>query len=157
VVAFEMARQLDAAGEATSLLLLIDSWCPTKAGVLHHNLLGHPRDLLNLGLSFLVELRRRDRDAEPWWHELRRRARPSAAAKEYIRACMRHRPRSYGGSHVTLLASEANLRRGIADGWRRIAAAGLTIHRAPGDHQTYARQHADATAEQLRLCIEGGK
>jgi aspartate racemase len=157
VVAFEMARQLDAAGEATSLLLLIDSWCPTNAGVLHHNLLGHPRDLLKLGLSFLVELRHGGRGAEPWWHELRRRALPSPAAKEYIRACMRHRPRSFAGSHVTLLASEVNLRRGIADGWRRIAAAGLTIHRAPGDHQTYARQHADATAEQLRICVEGGQ
>ncbi|MCU1283443.1 MAG: hypothetical protein JWM53_6989 [bacterium] len=154
VVAFEMARQLTAVGESVALLLLIDSWCPTSRGVLHHKLLGQPIDLLKLGIGFLLDLPRRTA-AEPWWMELRRRALAPAQAKRYIRACMRYRPRHYAG-RIALLASDANLRRGIADGWRRVCA-GVTVHRVPGNHQSYARQHAAATAEQLRMCIGGGE
>ncbi|MCU1277796.1 MAG: tycC2 [bacterium] len=153
VVAYEIARQLSASGEAIALLLLIDSWSPTAVGVLHHNLLGQPLALMKLGLSFLAELPRRDPAAESWLAELWRRAIVSPEARRYIRACMRYRPRGYPG-RITLLASEANLRRGIVRAWQRLAAGGVTIRRAPGNHETYARKHADETAEQLRICLE---
>jgi amino acid adenylation domain-containing protein len=153
VVAYEIAQQLSASGEAIALLLLIDSWCPTAVGVLHHHLLGQPLTLLKLGLSFLAELPRRNPAAEPWLAELRRRAIVSPEARRYMRACMRYRPRGYPG-RLTLLASDANLRRGIVRAWQRLAAGGVTIRRAPGNHETYARKHAEQTAEQLRICLE---
>jgi hypothetical protein len=70
-----------------------------------------------------------------------------------VRACMRYRPRSYRGP-VTLLASETSLRRGIASAWQRLAAGGVTIRSAPGNHETYCRKYAERTAEQLRICLE---
>lgn len=153
VVAFEIAQQLRAAGEAVSLLLLLDAWCPTTAGVLHHNLLGQPRALLKAGLSFLATLPERDHQAEPWLAELWRRATVPPEARRYIRACMRYRPRAYAG-RVTLLASDDNLRRGLARDWAVLAQGGLAIHSAPGDHETYSRRYLPETAERLRICLE---
>jgi amino acid adenylation domain-containing protein len=36
LIAFEMAHQLLSQGEEIALLLLLDTWCPTRAGVLHY-------------------------------------------------------------------------------------------------------------------------
>jgi acyl carrier protein len=153
LVAYEIAQQLCASGEPIALLLLMDSWCPTSIGVAHHNLVGQPLALLKLGLQFLAELPGRDPAAEPWLSELWRRANVPPEGKRYIRACMRYRPRRFPG-RITLLASEANLRRGVAHDWQRLAAGGVTIHRAPGNHETYSRKQAERTAEQLRICLE---
>jgi amino acid adenylation domain-containing protein len=153
VVAYEVARQLAAAGESIALVLLIDSWVPTGVGVMHHQLIGQPLDLLALGLRFVADLPRRPPSAEPWWAELWRRANVPPDGRRYVRACMQYRPAAYAGG-LTLLASDANLRRGIAQPWQRLAGGAVAIHRAPGNHQTYSRQHAEATAAILRRCLE---
>ncbi|MBL0142932.1 MAG: amino acid adenylation domain-containing protein [Betaproteobacteria bacterium] len=46
VVAFEMARQLLAQGQAIALLLLMDTWCPSFAGGAHYRYIEAPRTLL---------------------------------------------------------------------------------------------------------------
>jgi aspartate racemase len=46
-VAWEMARQLLAAGEEVELLLLLDAWCPSRAGELHLRWVETPRVLLH--------------------------------------------------------------------------------------------------------------
>ena len=152
-VAYEIAQQLRASGEPVSLLLLMDSWCPSGIGVMHHRFFEQPLELARLGLSFLADVPRRGPHAEPWLAELWRRAIVPPDGKRYIRACMRYRPRPYPG-RITLLASETNVRRGIARAWERLAAGGVTIHSAPGNHDNYSRTHAAETAERLRACLE---
>jgi amino acid adenylation domain-containing protein len=153
VVAYEIAQQLHTAGETIALLLLLDTWRPTTAGVVHHWLVGQPLARLKGGLSFLAGLRRRESRSESWWREFRRRSLAPAQARHYMRACMRYRPVAFGG-RVTILASEDNLQRGLSHGWTTLAADGVAIHRAPGDHQSYSRAHARESAELLRICLE---
>jgi len=66
---------------------------------------------------------------------------------------MRYRPIGYPG-RVTILASEGNLRRGLSNEWKALAAGGVAIYQAPGDHESYSRQFFQQTAEQLRICLE---
>jgi thioesterase domain-containing protein len=152
VVAYEIARQLRAAGEGVALLMLLDSWCPTTAGVYYHRLLGHPIALAKAGFTYVRGLGKRA-SGESWWHELRRRASASPDEQRYISACMAYRPRSYAG-RVTLLATEHSLKRGIVPPWRAVASD-VRVITTPGDHETYARRHAAMTAKKLRDCVEG--
>jgi thioesterase domain-containing protein len=153
VVAYEIAQQLSACGEEIGLLLLLDTWCPTAVGVVHHKLIGQPLARLKAGASFLAKLPQRDQSAEPWPVELWRRSIAPPEARLLIRACMRYRPAPYPG-RVTILASEDNLRRGLSNDWKALAAGGVAIHRAPGDHESYSRKYFQQTAEQLRICLE---
>jgi aspartate racemase len=153
VVAYEIAQQLRVRGEEIDLLLLLDTWCPTTVGVIHHNFIGQPLARLKAGVSFLAGLPRRARHSEPWLSEIWRRSIAPPDARRHIRACMRYRPAGYPG-RVTILASEGNLRRGLSNGWKALAAGGLVVHRAPGDHESYSRKYVQQTAEQLRICLE---
>ena len=153
VAAYEVARQLRAAGEEIELLLLVDSWCPSTAGAVHDALVGRPRALLKAGLAFLLGLPARVSDGEPWPRELWRRAVPTRAARRHMRALRRYRPPRYAGE-VTLIASAESLRLGICDAWRALAGGGLVVHGAPGDHESYFKRHFQETAEVLRLCLE---
>jgi thioesterase domain-containing protein len=152
-VAYEIAQQLRASGEQVALLLLMDAWCPSGIGVVHHRLFEQPLELARLGLSFLADVPRRRARAESWVAELWRRAIVPPDGKRYIRACMRYRPRAYPG-RITLFASETNVRRGIARAWQRLARGGVVIRSAPGNHENYSRTHAAETAERLRACLE---
>jgi amino acid adenylation domain-containing protein len=152
LVAYEMAQQLCAAGERVELLLLIDTWCPSDKGVLYHNWIGQPRALIRAGLAFLASLPRRPRGAEAWPVELWRRAVVPAAERRHVRACMRYRPRPFS-IPLTLLACEDNIRRGLVAGWAQVASSGIEVHRAPGDHDSYSREHVERTAEVLRNCL----
>ncbi len=153
VVAYEIAQQLAGAGERVELMFLLDTWCPTTTGVMHHRFLGQPLALAKLGIAFLRDLPART-SVEPWWAELRRRATVSPDEQRYIRACMAYRPRPYAGN-VTLLASEHSAKHGIARAWQAAVAGNLRVVTTPGDHESYARRHAAEAAEQVRLCIEG--
>jgi thioesterase domain-containing protein len=164
VVAYEIAQQLRSYGEEIEILLLLDTWCPTAGGANVHKLTGRrlaPRELagslrtlLKAGMSFLTELPERAPDAEPWPVDFCRRVTVPIESERYVQACRRYRPVSYPG-RVTILASDENLQRGLADAWKALATGGVEIHRAPGDHESYSRTYLQQTAEQLRVCLEG--
>jgi aspartate racemase len=73
LIAFEMAQQLRLQGEAIALLLLLDTWCPTLAGVLHYRHVERPAAVLGARYAVtrgvvvggLSALRRHLRD-RPW-------------------------------------------------------------------------------------------
>jgi thioesterase domain-containing protein/acyl carrier protein len=163
VVAYEIAQQLRSRGEAIELLLLLDTWCPTAVARFPPKpsdrlravvkLLGRSPALLKAGMSFLAELPKRDRDAEPWPLEAWRRLTVPRETKRYMQTCLRYRPVPYPG-RVTILASQESLRQGLADAWQALAAGGAAVHQAPGDHDSYSRKYFQQTAEQLRLCLE---
>jgi amino acid adenylation domain-containing protein len=191
LVAFEMAQQLLAQEQEVALLLLMDTWCPTFAGVLHYTYFEKPlailKDRAPIARAGLSDLRRvlldhiRDRPpfkpvrwlrygidvaltlkrvADPWLSEIEKigkapagAVRVFAAETNYVKQGMRYRPRIYPG-RVTLLCSAGNYRRGLAKNWRRLAGGGLTVHLAPGDHESYIRDTPEATAELLRTCFD---
>ncbi len=77
----------------------------------------------------------------------------AAAERAYVRTLMAHHPRRYPGP-VALIASEASLRQGMADGWRPWVGGGLTVHPVPGDHDHYLRDHAAATLARVDACLK---
>ena len=52
-IAFEMAQQLIAAAEQVNLLLLLDTWCPTDAGVRHYRYYVRPKTRFWVRLSLV--------------------------------------------------------------------------------------------------------
>jgi thioesterase domain-containing protein/acyl carrier protein len=153
LVAFEIAQQLRSRGHAIALLLLIDSMCPTTAGLAYHRFVVDPLIHLKAGIAFLRQLPSRAPSREPWPRELLRRAIPTAAERRYMRACDRYRPRPYEG-RVSLLYCDENIRRGWANDWMPIARGGVDVYRTPGDRRTYASAFFEQTAEQLRSCLD---
>jgi len=153
VAAYEVAQQLRAAGQEIELLLLIDAWCPSTLGTIHHWLISRPRSLARAGLEFLAAVHDRDPGAEPWPLELWRRAVPRRGGGRHIRALMRYRPAAWPGE-VTIVASQESLRLGLCRAWGARAAGGLAVHTLPGDHESYFKRHYDESAEVLRTCLQ---
>lgn len=75
-----------------------------------------------------------------------------AAQRAYVRTLMRYRPRPFPG-RVTLIASEQSLRQGIADSWRPWADGGMVLQGVPGDHDSYIREHSQATLAYLATVL----
>jgi thioesterase domain-containing protein/acyl carrier protein len=162
VVAYEIAQQLVGSGEVVELLLLLDSFCPTDAGLPHERaarrvsprkLIDKSLDLLRAGATFLAELPSRDREMGPWPVDLWRRVTVSTDVKQHIEACMRYRPTPYPGS-VVILASAESLRQGLAGAWQTLARGGTVVWEAPGDHDSYSRRYYRETSEVLRRCLD---
>ena len=38
-------------------------------------------------------------------------------------------------------------------GWDQLALGGLEIHKLPGDHDSYIREHVQSAAKELRECL----
>jgi thioesterase domain-containing protein len=128
VVAFEIARQLKAAGEEIHTLVMLDSFAPgfrTPA-----NLRGWASWLRREVERFLPR-RMPDRFSDPSaWDKLRAQAR-SEAERSY-------RPDPYSGDGILIKARDAvefpGYRIDQHLGWGRWFEGRLSIHEAPGDH-----------------------
>ena len=75
------------------------------------------------------------------------------ARHRYRLTLRRHRPQPYSGP-IQLLVNEQYHRRGPALGWDGLARGGLKIHKLPGNHDTYIREHVHVTATTLRTCLD---
>lgn len=71
----------------------------------------------------------------------------------YRRALRWHKPKPYGG-RIQILVNEEFYSRDPTLGWSRLALGGLDIHKLPGDHDSYIREHVQAAAKKLRECLE---
>jgi len=71
----------------------------------------------------------------------------------YGRCLLRYRPKPYRG-RILLLVSEEFYRRNPTLGWHRLALGGIDVHRLPGNHFSYIREHVRAAATQLRACLD---
>ncbi|HEX6290021.1 MAG TPA: amino acid adenylation domain-containing protein [Herpetosiphonaceae bacterium] len=155
VVAFEMARQLGAAGEHVAALVVIDSDAPTGAAVaLDDRMLlgGFARDL-GLTLDSTVELADSAATQDDLFSAMLEHAQrggllpphlePSALRqlfavfKSNLLALQRYVPRPYAGSITLFVAAETHsVRPGDPRlGWADLAG-GLVVHALPADHYT---------------------
>jgi amino acid adenylation domain-containing protein len=178
-LAFEMACQLRSAGEDVALLALIDSVRPgvRRAGSAHRRArkqLGQFLSRVGRNLRRLGDLEVREMrgflaqrlvnlatevagvSAYRWSRRLQRPLLPTFRQPfgALTQAGRSYRPRVYEG-RVTLFRV-ANL-PGMDDpswGWSGVAAGGVELHDAPGEHLTLMHDpHVDGLAAQLRECI----
>ncbi|MCY1033947.1 non-ribosomal peptide synthase/polyketide synthase [Corallococcus sp. BB11-1] len=178
-IAYEMARQLHALGEAVEVLVVIDAMgdAPASAQPLtpdealgqqvlefavHLSRLAdvHPRAAEVLGLVDPVELRQVLEGAP----DAGTSGGLEEAAREELRELWRrfkvnqgasstYVPGPYDGALVLLRAEQGP--EAPADlGWSALARGGVTVHSVPGDHYTLVRPpHVDALAERLRTLL----
>lgn len=118
---------------------------------------GKPLRALRYAVDVALTMKR---VADPWMRAvydvgkpLAGQARRAAAEANYVEQTLRYAPRPYPG-RIALLASAANAKLGIDEPWRRIARGGLSLYCAPGDHDTYLREHPAATAAVLARCVD---
>jgi thioesterase domain-containing protein len=170
VVAYEMARQLDAAGERVATLALLDAATTDEQelarkddaevlaelfrdlGVTAEGLRGPTADVPLERLLAVLEERGLLREQAV---ELARARRLLEVFKSHQRAFRGYRFRPYGGPATLFRASVApETGDPVAEGWRRLVP-GLEVVRVPGDHNTMVREpHAQTLAERLSAVLE---
>lgn len=177
VIAYEMARQLCAAGETVALLILLDTWCPSPRRRWRYRWLQLPLRLLGLPASrwrrewdeLIGAGNRMAREeasgragAGPvrWYRSLRKLARAvgvwwrrRAFGRRYIGLAMSYRPAPCPVP-LHLLLSETNHRLGLASGWEPLAKRGLRLWVAPGTHETYLHDTLEIAAQALNASLE---
>jgi thioesterase domain-containing protein/acyl carrier protein len=156
LVAFEMARQLQAAGREVAFLGLVDTY-PGKAkskAVLLNTLLALPRRQQVAYAARKITRYRRG---------LRRRfdalflPKPLKAVRKVLAAAeLAYQPQPYFGTATWLRASEKAL-RGLdnpQEDWSRWATGGVEIHEIDGDHGSIMNEPmVSILAEKLRSCL----
>ncbi|HEX2190345.1 MAG TPA: amino acid adenylation domain-containing protein, partial [Longimicrobiaceae bacterium] len=182
VIAFEMARQLEAAGERAEKLVLIDSQAPA----LHDR--GMPQDPVALVQTFAQDMgfpaelladptpETREAGELPYLREVLDTARAAGLLppelelgriehlygifKINLQALYEYRPESWGGRATLVRAG----RRGLAErlfekrtlGWERVVRGGIELRSSPGDHFAMVREpHAGALAREVQRALDG--
>jgi len=172
VIAFEMARQLQAQGEEVKLLALFDTQAPNAEAesevIDDMSLLG--RYALNLGLSpqqlqdatnafsqdqtgdplvFLLEYAKAA-SILPHDMSLARLRQQFRVFNINVRAAESYQPADVPASIVLFRASEGPADVDPALGWRRLGLENLEVHDAPGNHLTMMREpNVSVLAERL--------
>ena len=175
ICAYEMACQLEEAGENMALLVLLDTVVPAQNHLnnyldgetrkratearqfsLHQRVRHHLRKMSGLSLRekfgyiFSKTVRRGKADAT---HEAPVIERHPRGQKDYPVTLMKHRLKPYGGT-VTLLIDEESSPLYGKLGWENIAVARLEIHIMPGTHLTYIRENSAGVAAKLRALLQ---
>lgn len=169
VIAFEMAHQLLRAGEHTSLLALIDTFCPALPssrglpGTLRNfrkEGAAYSRQIPRKGLDVLV---RKVRRVQVRYHELRGDSLPHEL--RYLRmwdtnlaAIRAYRPSPYPGRIALFRAAvgDATHAYDVPDlGWAPFARGGVELYEIPGTHDTLVLEpNVGILAAHLRACLD---
>ncbi len=160
VVAFEVARVLQATGRQLGLVALLDTNCPAALRGFRPTLRRH-----------VVALRRRSftgkvdyvaKRVRYWRSRLRPqspRARPAAAGSLSLQAVATYRPGPFRG-RVTLFWGDEDYGDGGLDGdprmrWQDFATDGLDVRRIPASHANMLTEpNVRMLAAELRRCID---
>jgi amino acid adenylation domain-containing protein len=175
VLAFEMARQLQAAGREVPLVVLIDTQAPEaelRDGLSDWDLLGAFAQGLGLQDRFLLPdederspvafdaslarlLDRAQADGVlPAGLELADMQRIFAVQRGNSRALRGYTGGTYDGRLLLMRAAERADRNDLRRGWDRLAPR-LEVHEVPGNHHTLVREpHVRHLAERVRICLE---
>lgn len=174
LIAYEIAQQLRAAGQTLALLLLMDTpradvfWAfrqrvldPLEKNYYVQRWSFHREQLHRLkGINKLGYLLQKGSGI---FRELPQ-IKESLAGREpggeveyvqrsYSRAIYGYRPAPYPGK-MTLLVNEEYHGKRPDLGWRDCVTGGVEIHKLPGNHTSYIRDHVQVTAKQIRACLE---
>jgi len=173
ILAYEMARLIEAQGETVDPLILLDTEQPSRANARwfqakersenrrkfievrikqpareHWEKMSH----LSLGqkVSYIARrvFRRRAKQSENSYAPDERKL-----LSHYPLLLMQHPLKPYGG-RVSLLVNEALYATENVLGWDKVSTGGLDIHVLPGDHLSYIREHAASAAAKLRELID---
>ena len=171
VCAYEMACQLENAGEHVALLVLLDTLVPSDSHLNRYleaearkreaesrtlSVFERVRHHLGKmsGLPFGKKVRYLFDKAERTGghasgHEAPMVEQHPRGQKDYPVTLLRHRPKPYGGT-VTLLVDEESVPVYGALGWEHVSVGRLETHVMPGTHITYIREQAGNVAAKLR-------
>ncbi|HVV47386.1 MAG TPA: amino acid adenylation domain-containing protein [Bryobacteraceae bacterium] len=164
VVAFEMARQLRAAGEEIGLLLMIDAPMPGQFLYLHRrNYLVEYFDRYfgEFLLSPFEAVKRWLRESMRRLGSAREKSSSSRATKQIAKISMdaakQYHPQPYPGKITLFACSDAPMRayedRRMA--WHEVAQGGLEVHIVPGDHTTMEQEpHVQVLANHFQKCFD---
>lgn len=171
VIAYEMAQQLRAEGEAVALTALIDSYLPGEMLYLHSRSPLIQYLDRNVGEMLLLPNMARLRYIGRWLanggmavgrafglagdSSLERATRK--VTEVHRRAILTYRPKPYAGKIVQLMCSDAPHRayedRRLA--WSSLVPAGFDVRIIPGNHLTMVEEpHAQVLAEELQRCLD---
>ncbi len=184
MIAFEMAQQLHAQGQALALLALLDTYPAGYAKLLRdagtvrgkfarlaRRTQCHVANLRSLSLKeklFYVPEKARygpRRIKSYLWRKIyrsyqnlgRKLPRALREVREFnsMAACD-YLPHEYDGS-VTLFWASRDLRGSydLVEGWRRLAAGGIEVHEVQGNHLNIIEEpHVGALAQKLNACLK---
>jgi len=171
VVAYEMAQQLRAAGEAVTLVAMIDSYLPGKLSHLHSRsplteyLDRHLGEMLLLpGAARLKYLARWIANGGIRFGRalgLREKSSLAEATREvaavHCRAIFSYEAKPYVGKVAQLMCSDAASRsyedRRLA--WSALLPAGMEVRLIPGNHHTMVEApYAQVLAHELETCLD---
>ena len=161
IVAYEMARQIEAQGEKVDLLALLDTDVPTRTSFKEFVTYERSERLRNFWKVHVAQPARGHLEkiaplslAEKWQYLLdrtvRRGSRETAdeptmtdrkVLADYPKILFSHRLQPYRGK-VTLLIDEASHKQFGTLGWDNVKTGGLAVHVLPGDHLSYIRANA---------------
>ncbi len=178
IIAFEIAQQLKARGEKVELLLLMESVLPNSMTYRHLRALSvknnlarrwrnqrllmqrlyyHARNLPRLAserrLQYLLDKVRKVkklRTENKEQHETKR------IRQNYQKALFRYAPKPYPG-RLTLLVAEEESHSNPTLGWEGLAIGGIEVHKIPGDHTSHLEIHFQATAKQMKACLDAAQ
>jgi thioesterase domain-containing protein len=163
IIAFEMARQLAAAGHDLSRVVLIDTGYPTsylylrqhvrrtcaqlrfhlQRLLMHRNgQLGRRGQMIYDRISGWISFA--ERDAHPGHH-------PGIFV--FAATMFRYRVKPYSG-RLHLILSKEFAASAPEKAWGRWAAGGTSVTVVPGDHWTYIRDHFEETGAVFRQALE---
>lgn len=177
LVAYEIARQLQAQGQIVAALILLDTPRPTATTPLRKQaqffLEGladnyyvqrwrhHREQWSNIrGKAKITYLLKKGRETVRELPDVQKSFSHEASARQiyftkrgYSRAIYRYQPKPYSGK-LTLLVNEESHRAKLHLGWQSLVAGKLEVHKTPGNHFTYLREHVQATAATIRECLK---
>jgi amino acid adenylation domain-containing protein len=171
VVAYEIAQQLQAAGEEVQLVALIDSYLPGDLQHLHSRpklteyLDWHVGDMLLLPpvarwryvAKWLANGGIRFGRALGWGERSSLAQATNKIGEAYRRAMAAYKPKPYSGKIVQLMCADASHRsyedRRLA--WSSLASGGFEVRIVPGNHLTMVEEpHAKTLAQELQACLD---
>jgi len=172
VVAWEMARQLQASGQEVELLALIDSYAPEAPSKQMDDAFLTNSLFSDLGAIFGCEFSISDSELQQLQPEerldrvlteakrlnilppdigLEQMGRLFEVFKTNLKAMYDYRPEPYSGRTVLFCASDEVSERG----WSSLAAGTLETYTIPGDHYKMMREpDVGVLAKQLEICLE---
>jgi surfactin synthase thioesterase subunit len=147
VVALEMARQLQGAGEGVERLIMVDSTYPNWRWYGRYWIRAFRETWKNETTIELVARRLFSPSRNQQVEKLKFRF-----GKQYLRHTVRHAAGRFDGP-IYLIISERQRNRDPTRVWREVAGGGLITTYVPGNHSSHLRQYAGETATAIETCL----
>jgi amino acid adenylation domain-containing protein len=160
VVAYEMARQLEAMGEQVALVALLDCRAPNLAHFLGQRLKWGRTRAIQIWNAFgkspatspATSPDLKSALSDRWQEAVPNRER-DAIWISYQKTLLSYRPRPYTGKVVLFLSDQCRGMKFEAT-WKNLVRGGLQTIAVPGDHHTYIRAHAGTIANRISDLLE---